>query len=153
MIQIGIEGNNPGRIPVSLAPFRGEVVREELESLVELNRNSDEYRQHSGYKQFRSVIWGYRAMFLILSNYRQLYMLNTVESMLRRWCRGRGLNTTKYIESVARRLGCSPKSFVDTTDRDFMITMVSSMSRIENGTPSITTHVAVAWELFVDLQR
>ncbi len=148
MITIGIEGNNPGKIPISNSLFRGEIAREELQSLVELNRDRDEYLQHNGYKLFRSKAWGYRAIFLILHNYSQLYMLHTVESMLRRWCRGRGFDTTKYIQSVTQRLRCSPSTFVDTTDRDFMITMVSSISRIENGVPSIMADVSVGWELF-----
>ncbi|MFI3248131.1 MAG: structural protein P5 [Rikenellaceae bacterium] len=134
MLSRGIRNNNPGNIRHSSSPFRGEV------------RPSTD----PAFKQFESMEWGYRAMFLVIHNYDQLYGINTLDRIIRRWAPAVENDTHAYIRAVANRLGVSSSSYIDSLNHDTMTAMVGAMSRIENGVAAVEADVEAGWALFAE---
>ena len=65
----GLQNCNPGNIRQSKVRYKGEV------------RPS----RDSAFKQFESLAWGYRAIFVLLDTYRIRYGLDTIRGMISRW--------------------------------------------------------------------
>ena len=64
----GLRNNNPGNIRRNSDVFQGEKTSSDRE-----------------FKQFKSMTYGYRAIFKILSNYYRNYKLDTILKMIERW--------------------------------------------------------------------
>ncbi|MFR9620678.1 MAG: structural protein P5 [Rikenellaceae bacterium] len=129
----GIRNKNPGNIRLSQHQFRGEVTP-----------STDPQ-----FKQFESLAWGYRAMFLIIHNYNKLYGINTIEGIIGRWAPSSENDTKIYASVVAQRLQRSPDSHVDSLLRETMVAMVWSMSKVENGIAPCIDDIEEGWELFI----
>ena len=65
----GLDNRNPGNIRRSKVRYRGEV---------RPSRDPD-------FKQFETLAWGYRAIFVLLDTYRIRYGLDTIRGMISRW--------------------------------------------------------------------
>lgn len=113
----GIRNNNPGNIRRSRAHYRGEC-----------HPSTD-----ASFKQFESMAWGYRAMFVLLDTYRKRYGLRTLRDMIMRYAPPKENHTALYIEAVSDMTGIRPDELLDTRSRKVMIPIVSAMSRVENG--------------------
>lgn len=129
-----MRNNNPGNIRHGATPFRGEVVP-----------SGD-----AEFKRFETMAWGFRAMFLVIYNYRELYGIDTLDRIIRRWAPPVENDTSHYINAVARRLGRSAKAHIDPLDHDTMTTMVSAMAHIECGTTPNPEDVEQGWALFTE---
>ncbi len=134
MLSRGLRNKNPGNIRINRSRFQGEVVP-----------SSD-----SEFKEFMSLAWGYRAMFLIIHNYNQLYGINTLDKIIGRWAPEEENDTNAYISVVAKRLNCSRGSHIDSLNPEIMIPMVWSMSKIENGVDPELQEIEVGWKLFIE---
>ncbi len=132
MLSRGLRNCNPGNIRLSVSKFQGEVVP---------STDPD-------FKQFEQMAWGYRAMFVIIHNYNELYSINTLNKIIARWAPQHENDTNSYIRSVAKRLGCTTNAHINTLDRDVMCRLVASMSWIENGTKADSKEVEAGWMLF-----
>ncbi len=132
MLSRGLRNCNPGNIRLSCSKFKGEVTPS----------------KDAEFKEFLSIEWGYRAMFVILHNYDELYSINTLSKIISRWAPHTENDTSAYIRSVAKRLGCGTTSHINTLDRETMIALVSSMSWIENGEKANPADVLAGWKLF-----
>ncbi len=128
-----IINNNPGNITINKSPFRGEIAPSSNYPL----------------KEFKSLSWGYRAMFLILHNFNMLYGANTLDRMIRRWDSPYKKSTSSYIGAIAKRLQRCHKCHIDTLDHDTMIAMVGSMTKIENGVTPNLDEIEEGWSLFI----
>ncbi|MFI3304885.1 MAG: structural protein P5 [Rikenellaceae bacterium] len=128
----GLRNCNPGNIRRSVSRFQGEVAQ-----------STD-----PEFKQFESIEWGYRAMFVIIHNYNELYAINTLDKIVARWAPPHENDTNGYVRSVAKRLGCMTTSHINSLDRDTMCQLVASMSWIENGIKAEVPEVEAGWELF-----
>ena len=100
----GIANRNPGNIRRSRVRYRGEV---------RPSRDPD-------FKQFESMEWGYRAMFVLLDTYRLRY----------------GLDTLRGADEP-----------IDTRDRATMVPVVAAMSQIENGVRAARSEVERGFDL------
>lgn len=134
MISRGLRNNNPGNIRRSKTRYEGEV------------RPSRDRE----FKEFSSMAYGYRAMFVLLHSYNLRYGLNTIRSMLTRYAPPTENFTEGYIRFVARRTGIEADTPIDTRNERDMIAMVRAMSEIENGTSAILSEVEHGWELFIE---
>lgn len=148
-MHIGVIGNNPGRIPMSVSPLRGEIKREQ--SRERTRERSDEYviDYPARYKSFISTTWGYRAMFLMLHNYCETYGLSTLRGVISRWCRQSHFNSAEVALATANRLGIGVNTHINSLDHDTMTTLVSSISKIESGVDVVERDVENGWRLFV----
>ena len=129
----GLDNCNPGNIRRSKVRYRGEV------------RPS----RDPAFKEFETLAWGYRAIFVLLDTYRIRYGLDTLRGMISRWAPPSENHTDAYIRAVAADTGLDPDQQLDTRDARTMIPVAAAISRVENGTPADPQQVAAGWDLFL----
>ncbi len=128
----GLRNLNPGNIRKSNTRYQGEITPS----------------RDAAFKQFRTMAWGYRAMFVLLDSYsRKGY--RTIRQMIARYAPPVENYTENYIRSVAAWSGIDADEPLDTHDRTTMIPVVAAMSRMENGVPAVLPDVEAGWTLFI----
>ncbi|MBO5820436.1 MAG: structural protein P5 [Alistipes sp.] len=130
----GLRNCNPGNIRRSKVHYLGEV------------RPS----QDSDFKQFESMAYGYRAMFVLLDSYRRRYALNTLRQMLNRYAPPSENFTEGYIRFVSQKTGILPDEELNTRSERDMVPIISAMSEIENGVSADRSMVLEGWRMFVN---
>lgn len=128
----GLANCNPGNIRQSAVRYKGEV------------RPS----RDPAFRQFESMPWGYRAIFVLLDTYRTRHGLETIRGMISRWAPPSENRTEVYIRAVTDAVGIADDRPVDTRDRTTMLRMAAAISRVENGTAADMDDVERGWELF-----
>ena len=128
----GLRNCNPGNIRQSRSNFKGEV------------RPS----RDSAFKQFESMAYGYRAMFVLLNSYHKRYGLTTIREMISRWAPPSENFTEGYIRFVSERTGIAADVEVDSRSERDMVPIVAAMSEIENGAKAVMSDVHDGWKLF-----
>lgn len=129
----GLRNCNPGNIRRSRSKFKGEV------------RPS----RDAAFKQFETMAYGYRAMFVLLDTYHRRYGLTTIRGMISRWAPPSENFTDGYVRFVAERSGIDADAMVDSRLERDMVPIVAAMSEIENGVKAVMTDVHEGWELFI----
>lgn len=127
----GLRNNNPGNIRKSNEVFQGEVI---------IGKDRD-------FKQFKSMAYGYRAIFRILLNYEKLYKLTTIRKIIGRWAPENENNTSAYIYLVSSYSGIPVDERIDFTDREQMIQIIAGMSKVENGREAEMSDIIAGWAL------
>ena len=127
----GLRNRNPGNIRRSAVRYKGET------------EGGD-----AAFKSFRSMAWGYRAMFVLLHTYsRNGY--RTLRQMISRYAPPVENHTERYIRCVAEWSGTGADAPLDTLDAAEMISVVAAMSRMENGKEAVDADVREGWRLFM----
>lgn len=133
----GLRNNNPGNIRLSDTLYVGEKESNDPE-----------------FKQFTSMAYGYRAMFMLLYTYQVRYGLNTIWGMISRYAPENENNTSNYVRQVSQWSGIDANSRITSTNRDTMVPLVCAMSRFENGVPATQKDVEDGWNMFIrDVQK
>lgn len=101
------------------------------------------------FKQFESMAYGYRAMFVLLDSYRRRYGLSNIRAMISRWAPPVENHTEAYIRFVSEHSGIAEHETLDTRRERDMIPVVMAMSEIENGTKAKREDVEEGWRLFI----
>lgn len=128
----GISNCNPGNIRISKVKYLGEVTPS----------------KDKAFKQFSTMAWGYRAMFVLLHTYSK-NGYKTIRQMINRYAPPIENHTENYIKFVAERAKVFADVEVDTTDPAEMIPIVSAMSQMENGVAAVVEQVQQGWELYM----
>jgi hypothetical protein len=128
----GLRNRNPGNIRRSGSRFRGEVVP----------------GRDASFKEFETMAWGYRAMFVLLDGYRRRHPLSTIRQFITRYAPPSENFTDGYIHFVAHTAGIDADTTLDTRSPRDMIPLVCAMSEIENGVKAVTQEVHDGWNLF-----
>ena len=128
----GLRNNNPGNIRISKTKYLGEV----------------QPSQDSSFKQFQSIDYGYRAMFVLLEHYYKARGLKTIRQIINRYAPASENNTEAYIQQVASICFRSADEEIDITNKDEMVLLVSAMSRVENGRIANVDDVIRGWNLY-----
>lgn len=128
----GIKNCNPGNIRQSKILYDGE-------------RHPS---RDSEFKEFVSMAYGYRAMFVLLDTYSHRYGLCTIRQMLNRYAPPSENFTEGYIRFVSEMTGIAPDEFLNSRAARDMVPVVAAMSQIENGVPAVMDDVHRGWELF-----
>lgn len=129
----GYDNNNPGNIRCSRVVYLGEVLP-----------STD-----TAFKQFKTMAWGYRAMFVLLHTYRIKHNLKTLREMIERYAPPTENDTTSYVSFVSMRTRIADIQSVDTLNQRQMVSIVAAMARMENGAEPDIAEVMEGWELFV----
>lgn len=130
----GLRNNNPGNIRQNSDNFLGEI-----------KPSTD-----PAFKQFESIEYGYRAIFVTLNTYQKKYGLSTIRTMISRWAPPKDNNDTEaYIRAVSAESGVPENSRITSTNKDVMVPIVAAMSRVENGVTANITEVQRGWDLFM----
>lgn len=127
----GITNCNPGNIRRSRVRYRGE-----------RHPSTD-----ASFKQFESMAWGYRAMFVLLDTYRKRYGLTTLREMIMLYAPPEENHTALYVAAVSDMTGIRPDEELDTRSRRVMVPIVAAMSRVENGCTARRSEVEQGWDL------
>lgn len=127
----GLRNNNPGNIRQSAVKYNGEV----------------QPSQDKSFKQFSTMAYGYRAMFVLLDAYRR-NGYKTLRQMIHRYAPPVENYTDKYLHFVAEMAGVAPDDWVDTTNKEKMVRIVSAMSKMENGVPANNADVLEGWQMY-----
>ena len=128
----GLRNCNPGNIRRSKTRYKGEKLP---------SRDSE-------FKEFESMAYGYRAMFVLLDTYSRRYGLCTIRQMLNRYAPPAENFTEGYIRFVSEKTGIAPDEIINTRAARDMVPLVAAMSQIENGIPAIMDDVHRGWQLF-----
>ena len=128
----GLTNCNPGNIRQSKTRYKGE-------------RHPS---RDSEFKEFESMAYGYRAMFVLLDTYSRRYGLCTIRQMLNRYAPPVENFTEGYIRFVSEKTGIAPDEMINSRAARDMVPIVAAMSQIENGTPAVMADVHRGWELF-----
>ena len=129
----GLRNNNPGNIRLGSFRYKGEKAT-----------SSD-----SAFRQFESIEWGYRAMFVLLHTYEKRYGYNTLRKIINRYAPPVENHTEAYIRRVANATHLLPDEMISTTDGALMTAVVAAMSEVENGVAADMTQVWHGWQLFI----
>lgn len=130
----GLTNCNPGNIRQSKTRYKGE-------------RHPS---RDSEFKEFESMAYGYRAMFVLLDTYSRRYGLCTIRQMLNRYAPPSENFTEGYIRFVSEKTGIAPDEMLNTRDERDMVPVVAAMSQIENGIAADMADVYLGWDLFVE---
>lgn len=128
----GLRNRNPGNIRQSRTKYLGEV----------------QPSQDREFKQFQSIEYGYRAMFVLLEHYYRKRGLKTIRQIISRYAPPVENSTEHYISQVANICFRSADEEIDITNKDEMILIVSAMSRVENGRIANIDEVLRGWNLY-----
>ena len=120
----GYKNCNPGNIEKSNDKFQGEVIPS----------------QDKRFKQFQSMPYGYRAMFVTLDTYRKRGR-DTIEKIITAWAPPVENHTDNYIECVAEWSGVDRNKVLTERSGEDYINIVAAMSRMENGVEAEMTEV------------
>ena len=129
----GLRNYNPGNIRKNNIVYAGEIVPS----------------QDDEFKQFVTMAYGYRAMFVVLYTYQHRYGLDTIARMIARYAPENENNTAAYIDAVADRSGVPANCHITATNGDVMIPIVAAMSAVENGVEAKMHEVEEGWKLFI----
>lgn len=129
----GLRNNNPGNIRQSSVRYTGEV----------------QPSKDGAFKQFQSMEYGYRAMFVLLHTYARKHGINTIEGMISRYAPATENHTQAYIDAVSEWSGVPSTSHLTTTNAEVMIPIVAAMSRVENGVEAVMAEVEKGWQMFI----
>lgn len=128
----GLSNCNPGNIRRSATRFQGEV------------RPS----RDPAFKQFSSLAWGYRAIFVLLNTYWRKYGLRTPREVITRWAPPSENHTENYICAVCARTGFAPDQVLDTGRKEDMVPLAAAISWVENGVAADEKALQAGWVLF-----
>lgn len=127
----GLRNNNPGNIRCNSDVFQGE-------------RTPSWDKE---FKQFKTMAYGFRAVFKILSNYHRIYKLTTIRKMIGRWAPENENNTSAYVSLVSSYSGISADDPIDINNQELMIRIVAGMSKVENGREANMSDIITGWRL------
>ena len=130
----GLRNCNPGNIRKNSIVYAGEIVPS----------------KDDAFKQFTTMAYGYRAMFVVLYTYQHRYGLDTIAKMIARYAPENENHTTAYIDVVAERSGVPANGHITATNGDVMIPIVAAMSFVENGVEANIAEVEKGWRLFIE---
>ena len=128
----GLRNNNPGNIRLGSFRYRGERAK-----------SSDK-----AFRQFESMVWGYRAMFVLLHTYALRRGCRTLRDYISRYAPPSENNTEAYIRRVSRMTHIDEGEVVDTLSKSMMVPLVAAMSEVENGVAAHLDDVRAGWHLF-----
>jgi len=138
----GLANNNPGNIIKTKSLWVGEIPGKD-----------------TMFKTFKSIAYGYRAIFLVLVSYIKSGN-NTIRGMINAYAppgpakdpvTGKNLipnNTPAYITEVARQSGTGVDTPISATDYRTLTNIVATISRIENGLPAKMSDVENGLKLY-----
>ncbi|MDL2315041.1 structural protein P5 [Bacteroidales bacterium OttesenSCG-928-C19] len=131
----GLRNNNPGNIRHSVDKFQGETLSND-----------------KSFKTFVDIEHGYRAIFIILSNYLK-NGFNTIEKIITRWAPPVENSTQAYINTVCQRSGISRSERLTTKDGEKYIKIVEAISFVENGAKPDLNSIEKGFKLQTKITR
>lgn len=83
-----------------------------------------------GFVQFITPVYGIRAAAKLLRNYRDMYGINTIEGVIKKWAPKIENNTAAYIKSVSQKTNIEPDAVLSDSG---YLAVIEAMIYHENG--------------------
>lgn len=130
---------NPGNIEAG-EPWRG------LATLAEMTADQ---RAETRFCVFSGPEWGFRALAIIIRNYRDRYGLLTVRAIISRYAPSNENDTTAYVKHVCDAMGVEPDKVLNLDDAITLEDFCRAIAVHESGgwffkTPDLEKGVAMA---------
>jgi len=113
----GYINNNPGNIRLNNEVWQGEVVPSKDKS----------------FKTFKSMPYGYRAIFILLRTYINRSGLDTIRRIISTYAPSNENQTDAYIRFVSNRTGIDPDEKISLSETKKLKDIVAAISYMENG--------------------
>ena len=111
----GYQNKNPGNIRLTSDVWKGEI------------KGTDK-----SFKTFKTMGWGYRAIFILLKSYRA-EQWDTIRKIISHYAPSSENDTLAYIKLVSSKAGISPDDKINFNDENLLKRIVSGISYQENG--------------------
>jgi len=113
----GIRLCNPGNIRISPQHWLGK-----------LDPSTD-----PEFEDFHNMIYGIRAMALLILNYYRISGLDTIRKVVEKYAPPSENPTNAYIDNVSDRTGFDPDAVLDLEEKDDLLAVVKGMCDQEQG--------------------
>ena len=124
----GIRNNNPLNIRRGRTKWQGE------ETLTNPPKEEGPGKAYDPlFCQFDTMRNGWRAAFLLLKKYINVYQLDSVAKIIGRWAPANENNTRRYTETVCRLTKSGPGEAVTFGNQAQMVQIAAAMCCVENG--------------------
>lgn len=80
---------------------------------------------------FLNTTYGFRAAFIILRRYIDIYRLNTIRKIIERWAPPVENSTNAYIKLVSAMTKINENEIIEFSDKEKMINIVYAMAYVE----------------------
>lgn len=90
-------------------------------------------QRHERFAVFSAPHYGFRALVVLLRNYKLLYGCDTVRKIVHRFAPPNENPTTAYAESVADDVGVRPDDKIDVSNPNTMFKLAKAMTKFETG--------------------
>lgn len=128
----GLSNFNPGNIRIGGQKFIGEK-----------DKSTDK-----AFRQFVTMAFGYRAMFVLLRNYIKNGN-NTIVKIISRYAPSNENNTTAYINAVEKGSGINSNTIIQINDLDSLTKIIMAMSMVENAVKAVVADVLEGKKLLI----
>jgi len=128
----GLSNFNPGNIRIGGQKFIGEK-----------DKSTDK-----AFRQFVTMAFGYRAMFVLLRNYIKNGN-NTIVKIISKYAPSNENNTTAYINAVEKGSGINSNTIIQINDLDSSTKIIMAMSMVENGVKAVVADVLEGKKLLI----
>jgi hypothetical protein len=132
----GLRLCNPGNIRASKEVFAGEI------------KSSD-----CCFKRFQNIVWGYRAMFVILKTYVHKYKCDTPYAIVNRWAPPIENNVSSYTRAVCAFSGLNPFEKIELCETRKMKNIVYAIAKEEQGVEPDRAMIDKAWTMFYNTYK
>ena len=126
----GLRNNNPGNIRLTKGKWQGEI------------EGTDK-----SFKTFKDIMWGYRAIFLLLDSYISKGY-DTIRKIINRYAPPHENITSSYVKNVSKRAGIKPDKKISSKDIDIIKKIVQQISKSENGVEPNMNEILAGYELY-----
>jgi len=130
----GLSNFNPGNIRIGGQKFIGEK-----------DKSTDK-----AFRQFVTMAFGYRAMFVLLRNYIKNGN-NTIVKIISKYAPSNENNTTAYINAVEKGSGINSNTIIQINDLDSLTKIIMAMSMVENGVKAVVADVLEGKKLLIQI--
>jgi hypothetical protein len=90
-------------------------------------------QKHERFAVFESPEWGFRALVILLRNYKMLYGADTVQKIVDRYAPPNENNTSAYAHFVAEKVGVLPNVQINLTIPKIMFSLAKAITQYESG--------------------
>lgn len=90
-------------------------------------------QKHERFAVFEAPEWGFRALVILLKNYKMLYGIDTVQKIVDRFAPPTENNTSAYVHFVADKVGVRPTAQINVAIANVMFQLAKAITQYETG--------------------
>ena len=115
----GFENNNPANIRLTNIKWEGMSSEQNDKSFI----------------QFTDMIYGLRALAIVLFNYNKMYNLKSIKEIINRFAPNCENPTHNYVKFVAGKVGIDENDLFNFANKKELIKLINAIIEFENGEP------------------